>query len=105
MKNARWSRSLGCKMAVLSMMVLFFLQIGILTPFADDLIRRAQESMVEKGIDPGPIDGIWGPLTRGGVIEFQKREGLTVSGRLDDATKKSLFSIPEAPPSDIKTAT
>ena len=105
MKNSRWSRSLGCKMAVLSMMVLFFLQIGILTPFADDLVRRAQMSMVEKGIDPGPIDGIWGPLTRGGVIEFQKREGLTVSGRLDDATKKSLFSIPEAPPSDIKTAT
>jgi len=96
---------LGCKMTVLSMMVPFFLQIGILTAFADDLVRRAQESMVEKGIDPGPIDGIWGPLTRGGVIEFQKRQGLTVSGRLDDATKKRLFSTPESPPSDIKTAT
>ena len=105
MENSRGSPSLSCQMAVLSMIVMFFLQIGILTSFAGDLVRRAQESMVEKGIDPGPIDGIWGPLTRGGVIEFQKREGLTVSGRLDDATKKRLFSTPESPPSDIKTAT
>ncbi len=86
------------------MMVLFFIQIGILTSFADGLVKRAQEIMVEKGIDPGPIDGIWGPLTQGGVIAFQKKEGLTVSGRLDDATKKRMFSPPEAPSTAEKVA-
>ena len=105
MKNSRWSNSMNYRILVSSMMVLFFLQIGILTTFADDLVRRAQETMVAKGIDPGPIDGIWGPLTKGGVIEFQKRAGLTVSGQLDDATKKRLFAPPEAASSQIKTAT
>ena len=104
MQDSRSPKTVGFLMLVSSLMALFLFQIGISTSFADDLVKKAQESMVAKGIDPGPIDGIWGPLTRGGVIEFQKRAGLTVSGRLDDATKKLLFSTPETPPSNIKVA-
>lgn len=105
MKNSRLSNSMSNRILVLSMMILLFIQMGISTSFADDLVKRAQESMVEMGIDPGPIDGIWGPLTRGGVIEFQKNKGLTVSGRLDDATKKLLLPGPDTASSDVQMAT
>ena len=85
MKISQLPQPMGYKIMVSSLLALFCFHIGISTSFADDLVKRAQQSMVEKGIDPGPVDGIWGPLTRSGVMEFQKKEGLTVSGRLDDA--------------------
>jgi mono/diheme cytochrome c family protein len=76
-----------------TVLIIFFLQIGITSLFAGELVRKAQESLIEKGIDPGPVDGLWGPMTRGAVKQFQKTEGLPVSGRLDDETKKHLFSF------------
>ncbi len=89
---------------VSSLMALFLLHIGVSTSYADDLVKKAQLALVEKGYDPGPVDGFWGPQTKNGVMEFQKKEGLPVSGRLDDATKKRLLSTREIPPADIKIA-
>ncbi|MBI2873748.1 MAG: peptidoglycan-binding protein, partial [Firmicutes bacterium] len=31
-------------------------------------------------IDPGPVDGIYGPKTANGVRAYQQREGLPVDG-------------------------
>jgi hypothetical protein len=61
MKSSRLPNTMGYKVMASSLMALFFFHIGISTSFADDLVKRAQQSMVEKGIDPGPVDGIWGP--------------------------------------------
>ena len=49
-------------------------------------VRTHQQSLKDKGYDPGPIDGIHGPRTSAAVREYQKKEGLTVSGRFDDDT-------------------
>jgi hyperosmotically inducible periplasmic protein len=49
-------------------------------------VRAAQEKLKEKGYDPGPIDGIWGPRTAKAVSEFQRKENLTMTSRLDSET-------------------
>lgn len=49
-------------------------------------VRAAQEKLKEKGYDPGPIDGIWGPRTAAAVSEYQRKENLTVTSRLDPET-------------------
>jgi osmotically-inducible protein OsmY len=49
-------------------------------------VRMAQEILMEKGHDPGPIDGAMGRQTRAALREFQKAEGLRPTGRLDGPT-------------------
>jgi|SRR5687768_17570498 len=49
-------------------------------------IRTQQQALKDKGYDPGPIDGIHGPRTSAAVREYQKKEGMTVTGRFDDDT-------------------
>jgi len=49
-------------------------------------VRTAQEKLKEKGFDPGPIDGIWGPRTAAAVSDFQRSENLKVTSRLDAET-------------------
>jgi len=56
------------------------------SPGAQAHVRAAQEKLKEKGYDPGPIDGIWGPRTAAAVGEFQRKENLTVTSRLDSNT-------------------
>jgi hyperosmotically inducible protein len=56
----------------------------------DAKVRAAQEALEAKGFNPGPIDGIWGPKTSAAVSDFQRKENLTVSGRLDAPTLAKL---------------
>jgi hyperosmotically inducible protein len=56
----------------------------------DAKVRAAQEALEDKGFNPGPIDGIWGPKTSAAVSDFQRKENLTVSGRLDAPTLAKL---------------
>jgi peptidoglycan hydrolase-like protein with peptidoglycan-binding domain len=53
-------------------------------------VRSAQQSLKDKGFDPGPVDGVMGPKTRAAVTDFQKKEGLKVTGRLDAETAARL---------------
>lgn len=55
-------------------------------------MKKAQQSLVEKGLNPGPLDGFWGPQTEKALMKYQKREGLAVNGKLDAATKYRLFA-------------
>jgi hyperosmotically inducible protein len=59
-----------------------------MSPSAD--VRAAQERLKEKGYDPGPIDGVWGPRTAAAVREYQRREKITVTSRLDTETTGKL---------------
>ena len=52
-----------------------------------------QKLLVEKGYNPGPIDGIFGALTRAAVRQFQKDHGLLVDGVVGPNTKRALGSI------------
>jgi peptidoglycan hydrolase-like protein with peptidoglycan-binding domain len=55
-------------------------------------VRAAQEALKEKGFDPGPVDGVMGPKTRAAVREFQRKEGIAETGRLDLTTSSRLGS-------------
>ena len=52
--------------------------------------RAAQEALKTKGFDPGPADGKFGPRTTQALRDFQKQEGLRVTGRLDGETRVKL---------------
>jgi hyperosmotically inducible protein len=49
-------------------------------------VRVAQEKLKGKGYDAGPVDGIWGPRTAAAVSEYQRKENMTVTNRLDPET-------------------
>lgn len=43
-------------------------------------VKALQRRLAELGIDPGPLDGIFGPRTEAAVRAFQRREGIEVDG-------------------------
>lgn len=52
--------------------------------------RRIQQKLKEHGFNPGPVDGILGPLTRRAVRAFQKDRGLVVDGIVGPHTLREL---------------
>jgi hypothetical protein len=54
------------------------------------LVRSVQDTLKAKGIDPGPVDGIWGPRTHQALREFQDRQGIERTGQLDAGTLAAL---------------
>jgi peptidoglycan hydrolase-like protein with peptidoglycan-binding domain len=54
------------------------------------LVRNVQKELKSEGIDPGPVDGIWGPKTSQGVRQFQKAQGLEETGQLNGRTLSAL---------------
>ena len=55
-----------------------------------DEVRATQKALQDKGMDPGPIDGIIGPKTVAALKAFQKDQKLTETGRLDEPTREKL---------------
>jgi carboxyl-terminal processing protease len=53
-------------------------------------VKSVQKALQEKGMDPGPIDGIIGPKTTAALRAFQKDQKLTETGRLDEQTREKL---------------
>lgn len=53
-------------------------------------VMTAQQALKDKGHDPGTIDGKMGPHTRAALADYQKAEGLKVTGRLDGDTRVKL---------------
>lgn len=53
-------------------------------------VREAQELLLEKGYNPGVVDGISGPRTANALRQFQRDEGLVGTGRLDQETMNAL---------------
>ena len=71
----------------------------------NDDVRQAQQALQDKGISPGPVDGLMGPQTRAALRQYQQKENLKVTGRLDSDTKdrllagKTTSAAPSASPS------
>tara|TARA_R100000329_G_C7615433_1_gene218460 strand:+ start:1476 stop:2243 length:768 start_codon:yes stop_codon:yes gene_type:complete len=59
-----------------------------------EAVRVAQERLKAIGIDPGPVDGVFGGRTRIAVLNFQRkyRDVLSVDGVIGRNTWKVLFS-------------
>jgi peptidoglycan hydrolase-like protein with peptidoglycan-binding domain len=53
-------------------------------------VKSAQEALTQKGFDPGAADGVMGPKTRAALKDFQKKEKLNETGRLDAETMSKL---------------
>ena len=58
--------------------------------FANDSIRQAQTKLRRLGFYTGVINGIYNQVMRAALMEFQRQEGLTPTGRLDGATMSEL---------------
>lgn len=68
-------------------------------------VTALQNSLIAAGFSfAGGADGAFGAATAGAIMEFQRRSGLTPTGKLDDATAGRLGSAPApapAPPAAV----
>lgn len=53
-------------------------------------VKAAQQALKDKGHDPGAVDGVMGPKTKSALRDFQKKEGIQTTGRLDQDTMSKL---------------
>lgn len=55
-----------------------------------EIVRDVQSELRRRGFYNGEIDGIFGPRTRDGLMAYQSRRGLPVTGAIDRDTLRAL---------------
>ena len=73
------------------------LGVGYNSPRGSPAVRVLQRRLVLAGDSPGPIDGVYGPLTRSAVMRFQASRGLAVDGIVGPQTWTLTRSIVLSP--------
>lgn len=73
------------------------LSAGVPRARADDTLRKAQQALREQGFYYGAVDGSPGDETTQAVRRYQIRNGLAVTGQLNDETLKSIAKTGAAP--------
>lgn len=64
-------------------------------------IRELQAALLARNYNPGPVDGMMGPLTRKAILAFQRDNGLDVDGIVGPKTRAKLFgAAAEKPKAD-----
>jgi peptidoglycan hydrolase-like protein with peptidoglycan-binding domain len=63
---------------------------GYGTGTGSDPVRMLQRRLRQLGVRPGPVDGLYGPLTQSAVERFQQRHGLAVDGIVGRKTTRWL---------------
>jgi len=58
---------------------------------SQDQVAQAQQTLKQKGLYNGPVDGKFGPATRSAVSQFQQQDGLRQSAQLDQRTMNALL--------------
>ena len=53
-------------------------------------IRDVQQSLKDKGFDPGPVDGVNGPATKAAIKKYQDQQNLNEDGKLGPKTLDAL---------------
>ena len=56
----------------------------------NDKIRQIEETLEQKGYDPGEVDGVLDNKTRDAIAIFQKDNNLEVTRFVDNATLEKL---------------
>ncbi|MNK90136.1 N-acetylmuramoyl-L-alanine amidase CwlA precursor [compost metagenome] len=59
-------------------------------PMTGDLVKQVQQALSAKGVNPGVIDGEYGPHTAAAVQAFQTMNRLVADGVVGPATAKKL---------------
>src|SRR5579883_1273786 len=67
-----------------------------------DDVKKAQQTLSDKGFYHGPVDGVSGPLTRKAIGDYQKSEHRPVTRRLDPETAGRLGVGHESAGGDFK---
>jgi peptidoglycan hydrolase-like protein with peptidoglycan-binding domain len=62
--------------------------------------RDVQAALKTTEHDPGPLDGIWGYNSRRALESFQRDNGLSATGVLDEVTESKLFEVVNVPSSE-----
>lgn len=57
-------------------------------------VAELQALLKNRGFDPGPIDGVFGPVTEQAVMAFQKQAGIAVDGLVGPITWQNLREEP-----------
>jgi peptidoglycan hydrolase-like protein with peptidoglycan-binding domain len=60
-----------------------------------NLVKAAQRLLVDQGYQPGPVDGIAGPMTESAVMAWQRDHALDADGTLNAATLASMGLAPQ----------
>lgn len=53
-------------------------------------VEAIQAALAAKGVNPGPVDGVFGPATADAVAAFQAMEGIVVDGAVGPQTRQRL---------------
>jgi len=111
--NSKWGYNMSPNKKSMWARVVFILLMTavlglILMPRASaadqDNIKKVQQTLRDKGFDPGPIDGHMGSQTREAISQYQKSENLPVTGHLDAETAGKLGVGPESVGGEFKAA-
>ncbi len=55
-----------------------------------DVVASVQRELQRQGYDAGGVDGDYGPATRRALLDYQRDNGLPVTGEIDEATLDAL---------------
>ena len=72
--------------------------------FHQEDVKKAQQSLGEKGFYHGQADGVLGPQTRTAISEYQRSQNLPVTARLDAETAGKLGVGTESTGGNFKSA-
>lgn len=73
--------------------------VGLKIGATGDKVRALQQGLLAAGIDVyGGADGLFGPATHRALVAYQKANGLTANGVVDDATAAKLSSAASSAP-------
>jgi peptidoglycan hydrolase-like protein with peptidoglycan-binding domain len=78
---------------------------GYASRLGSPTVRELQRTLRRLGQHPGPIDGLYGPLTQAAVERFQLAHGLVIDGIVGPRTGRSLARHLEAQRKRAETAT
>ena len=64
--------------------------VGYASADGSSQVKALQRRLQTLGEQPGPVDGLFGPITEGAVRRLQARSGLAADGLVGPATRKAL---------------
>jgi peptidoglycan hydrolase-like protein with peptidoglycan-binding domain/DNA invertase Pin-like site-specific DNA recombinase len=68
--------------------------VGYAQPAGSQRVKWLQRRLRRRGLNPGPIDGRYGPRTEAAVVRLQRRQGLPARGVVDPRTLRALVAAP-----------
>src|ERR1700728_1007838 len=71
---------------------------------SSDDVKHVQQTLSDKGYNPGPVDGQMGPQTREAIGKYQKDQGLKVTHHIDSDTADKMGVKQESTGNIFKSA-